>query len=238
MKTSIRPKVILLINLVLIVSACSPSSPIPPSPSTIPPSPTPQATATVSANFQDDFSDKLEPGWSWIKEENTIWDLTTKPGYLSIVLQDQPAPNIIVRAITSENFQIITHVLFTPTSNFQIAGLLVYQDEETLAQFGRAFCDLQNGCVGNGIYFEGAQNKQYIGPNLATETLKKDEAYLRLDKIGSLFTGYYSEDGNNWIVIGEHEFAMLSPKVGLIAGNSFVAGTVAYFDYFIQKELP
>lgn len=240
MKLLFRP-LVLLLALVLFGSACSSSTPIPTEPratATSVPTSIPTATPTTSPIFRDDFSGALEVGWTWIREDGSLWSLTSKPDFLSFVLQANPMRNLLVRDVSSENFQITTRVLFTPESNFQFAGLLVYQDDGTIARFARIFCDLPNGCVGNGLYFEGSQGNTYVGPNLATETQSKDEAYLRISKTGSHFTASYSEDGEQWTVIGEHEFVMPDPKVGLMTGNSSVDGKEAYFDYFTLQEMP
>lgn len=210
-----------------------------PKPATPTPTPLPTATPTPFPVLRDDFSGELQPGWSWIRENQNLWSLTSEPGYLRIVLTGGKYPrNLLVREVASDNFQIVTHLLFTPTSNFQFAGLLVYQDDENLIQLGRAYCNLPNTCVGNGIYFDMVQSGQGIGPNFETNTQLVDEAYLRIDKVGLLFTGYYSEDGENWIAIGEHDFFMADPKVGLIAGQSNVEGRFALFDYFSIVEMP
>ncbi len=199
----------------------------------------PTPTPTEIPVFWDDFSSEFLPGWSWIRENDALWSLTSEPGYLRIVLQSsRPPRNLLVREVTSENFQIMTHVLFTPTSNFQFAGLLIYQDDDFMATFGRAFCNIRNQCVGNGIYFDVTQSGQLVGNNFGTDTQLKDEAYLRLDKVGSTLTGYYSEDGANWMMIGEQEVFLVDPKVGLMTANSNVAGMVALFDYFTVVEMP
>ena len=212
---------------------------------TLTPSPIPTSTSTPTQEptaipiFWDDFSGDLLPGWTWIRENDALWSLTSEPGLLRIVLQaGRPPRNLLVRDVTSENFQIMTRVLFKPTSNFQFAGLLVYQDENSYTAFGRAYCDTQNICVGNGIYFDAIQSGQYIEPNFGTDTQVKDEAYLRIDKVGSIYTGYYSEDGSNWSIIGEHEIFMVDPKVGILTGNSHVVGMTAKFDYYSVMEIP
>jgi len=254
MNISIRSLTVLFITLVFLPSACSSATLIP----TIPPSPTasltpiltatnppptdtpvPTLTATAYPIFWDDFSGEFQPGWSWIRENDALWSLDTEPGFLRIVLQNaRPPRNLLVREVNSENFQIMTHVRFKPTSNFQFAGLLIYQDEETMLAFGRAYCNAQNVCVGNGIYFDATQNGQYAGNNFGTDTQIKDEAYLRVDKNGTKFTGYYSENGTDWVMIGEHEVFILDPKIGLITANSYVVGMTAYFDYFTVMEMP
>ncbi len=189
--------------------------------------------------LQDDFSGNLQPDWTWVRGNDALWSLTSQPGFLRMVLESGLQPrNLLVRDARSESFQITTHLLFTPTSNYQFAGLIVYQDDGTRVELGRAYCDLQNECVGNGIYFDAYEDGQFRGENFATETQRADEAYLRIDKAGSLLTGYYSEDGASWSLIGEHEAFMTDPRVGLMAGQSFETGAVALFDYFTLMEVP
>lgn len=132
----------------------------------------------------------------------------------------------------------MTRVRFTPTSNFQFAGLRIQQDDENSISLGRAYCNTQNVCVGNGIYFDAVQNNQWMGTNFGTDTQVKDEAYLRIDKNRNSFTGYYSENGTDWMLIGEHEMTMINPKVGIMAGQSYIVGQVALFDYFTVMEMP
>jgi beta-xylosidase len=201
--------------------------------------PTLTPTPTEIPVFWDDFSSEFLPGWSWIRENDALWSLASEPGYLRIVLtNDRPPRNLLVRDVTNQNFQIMTHVRFKPTSNYQLAGLLVYQDDETLLALGRAYCDTPNVCVGNGIYFDAYQNGQFLEKNFATDTQIKDEAYLRMDKNGMKFTGYYSENGTDWMMIGEHEVSIMDPRVGLMTSNSPIVGMTALFDYFTLMEMP
>lgn len=243
-----------LLTTIMLVSACSSPQPVPstatappptnsPEPTLTPPpdtpTPVPTATATPLPMFWDDFNGELLEGWTWIRENDALWSLTAEPGFLRIVLESgRYHRNLPVREVDSGNFQIMTHVLFEPTSNFQFAGLTVYQDDETQVSFGRAYCDLPGTCVGNGVYFDALLDGQFAGSNFATDTPLKDEAYLRIDKVGHTFRAFYSEDGSNWTLIGEHVVTMLDPKVGLMAGQSNVVGATALFDYFTVMELP
>jgi beta-xylosidase len=240
----------------ILLSACA--SPATPSPTVSPPpaatstslptatQPVPTVTPTLTATptqipvFWDDFSGELLPGWHWIRENDALWSLDSEPGYLRIVLtNDNPLRNILVRSVKQENFQIVTHVRFKPTRNYQLAGLVVYKDDGNMLSFGRAYCDTSSTCVGNGVYFDATQNGQLLlGKNFATDTQIKDDAYLRIDKNGTKFTAYYSEDGSDWMMIGEHELLVVDPQVGLVTANSPVAGMTAYFDYFTMIEMP
>lgn len=238
----------------IFTASCGSSPPTPapslPPPPSVAPAPTateppetatpiPTATATPYPVFWDDFDGEFLPGWSWIRENDALWSLTSEPGFLRIVLEGgRFHRNLLVRDVSSDNFQAMTHVLFEPSSNYQIAGLLIYEDDATMMKLGRAYCNNPGSCVGNGIYFDAIQFTNFLGSNFATDTVLKDEAYLRIDKTGRVFTAYYSEDGATWQAIGQHELSMADPKVGLMAGQSNVVGATALFDYFTVMEMP
>lgn len=244
----------ILLGIAFFMAACSSaqisptSTPLPPASNTPSPSvtplpptatPMPTATATPYPLFWDDFSGELQPGWSWIRENDALWSLTSQPGFLRIVLDSAGrSRNLLVRSVASENFQITTHVLFTPTTNFQAAGITVYQDDAIMVNLIRAYCNTANVCVGNGAYFDRIENGGFTSSNFGTDTKLKDEAYLRIDKEGSVFTAYYSDDGDNWQTIGQHELFMTDPEVGLITGGSHIVGAIALFDYFGLQEMP
>ena len=205
--------------------------------------PSPSATLAPSATplptFRDEFDGTLAAGWTWIRERPTNWSLTSNPGFLTITLEGGTFHrNLIARDAGSPNFEISTHVIFTPKSNFQFAGLLVYDSDESMATFGRAFCNLAGPCKGNAIYFDNLQDGQLVSPNFAMTTRSLDQAYLRITRIGTTLTGSYSEDGTAWRIIGQHFVHMDAPKVGVYAGNSYVVGVEARFDYFELVEFP
>jgi regulation of enolase protein 1 (concanavalin A-like superfamily) len=156
--------------------------------------------------------------------------------------------NILLRHAPEGNFEITTRVLFTPYSNFQSAGLIVYQDDNAALFFRRAMCYLPSVpglCVGNGLYFdnynkdEGTPEMYYqIGPNFATQTINPDEVLLRLTREGRVYTAYYSSDGENWITVGRHEANLFPFYVGLIASGALEHPAEADFDYFTLEILP
>lgn len=213
---------------------------------TAPPEPTTPAepTATLTTGpvvvFRDDFNGALGAGWSWVRQDLTHWNLTDVPGSLRIILQpgwvgDGSANNVLLRAVPAGNFEIATLVRFTPTSDFQFAGLLIYQDDPNALEFGRAFA---GGWVRNGIYFDNITAGELVGSNYATVTASQSQAYLRLRREGTTYTGYYSEDGTNWFMIGQHTNGLTPTRVGVFAAQASQAETTADFDYFTITTLP
>jgi hypothetical protein len=58
--------------------------------------------------------------------------------------------------------------------------------------------------------------------------------YLRIDRHGAIFTGYFSINGNNWTEVGQQTITLTNPKVGIDASNSNpgVTEIPADYDYF------
>jgi len=65
-----------------------------------------------------------------------------------------------------------------------------------------------------------------------------EQAYLRLEKHDEEYTAFYSEDGENWMVIGRHVHQTQPPLVGLWTFQIQSLSGYADFDYFIITQLP
>lgn len=199
------------------------------------------ARAAISASWSDDFdSPALSSRWSWIREDPARWNLTSEPGLLRITTQQGSlrsfsARNILIQDVSAGDYQIETHVTFTPTENIQTAGLIAYQDDGSYVALLRAYCGFVPACAGNAIYFDHVEQGEFIGGNFAMPTAAPGEAYLRLVRHGSAFSGYFSADGIAWVPMGTHTYFGPSPtRVGLHAlNNDFGAAEIpADFDYF------
>ena len=60
--------------------------------------------------------------------------------------------------------------------------------------------------------------------------------YLRLRRVGATYTAYYSADGENWTLLGEHEREFSQPRIGLMAAQA-AEQIPAAFDYFTLTSL-
>ncbi len=196
----------------------------------------PPTEPTLSANFQDDFDKQLAEGWTWLAEDPTKWSLSKTAGSLQIMASDASFDgpylplNILLRDAPTGDFEISTALHFTPTSNFQAAGLVVFQDQGNVLQLSRAFCDVVNSCVGDGVYFDNFENGSTTGSNYHV-AFHGSVIYLRLRRVGNTYTGYYSEDGQNWIMTGKHVRDFSKAQIGLIAAQA-PTEIPAVFDYF------
>jgi beta-xylosidase len=255
------------LTILVIIASCVPGESIPmdtqepPSPTSPPPTstqipeptstsipPTPTPTPTPFPPFRDDFEQVLEEGWTWHKEKRFGWDLHQKPGFLRVVVR-LDTDQVLLRPAPDGDFEISTRLLFTPFSNFQLAGLLIFQDDEHFLSFHRGMCDyldiIPEACQGNALYFAhadhdvGVPEQGYsIGPQYPTRTREMSEAYMRLTREGRTYTAYYSEDGVNWRVIGRHDSDLFPFYVGINTAGAQTYEANADFDYFTLETLP
>lgn len=241
--------------LIMSVLACSlPGSapaeptinPLPPTPSLpIPINPTPQntggnvepsPTTPPSSSIREEFDGKISPGigWTWLRNDPSNWSLSTTPGWLRINLSTAGylsglPTNVLTTSAPQGDFDIRTSVKFSPSQNFEFAGLIVLFDEKSVLQAGRAYCDLGN-CPGSGFYFDNLQNGSAVGGNSGTAG-SSSVSQIRVVRQGNTYTAYYQTDGVNWVVIGSHTVDRQPVSIGLIAAQAPAAGVFAEFDY-------
>jgi len=205
----------------------------------------PKTIASVVTSIDNFDSDSLNSRWSWVRQDVTHWSLTTQPGSLRIVSQqgrinDSTNKNMLVQTAPVGNFEIQTRLVFTPTENIQRAGLLVYQDDTNYFLLARAYCGFTPPCVGNGIYFDQVEQAQFIGSNFAVTTTLSGDAYLRLIRQGTIYTGYVSMNGADWSLIGTHTVisGLVPSKIGFMVDDAnFGAPEIsADFDFFLLND--
>ena len=192
--------------------------------------------------FRDDFDTTLGAGWQWMREDPSNWSLSAIPGTLQInvdggQVSDETIRNLLLRQAPTGNFQIETKVTFRPNVDFQFAGLIVYESAPNLIQAGRAFCDLPDVCVGEGLYVDYYNNGNFVTPNFAASYTDSD-VYLRLLRQGDTYTFQSSSNGSEWILRGGTVSTMNPLQIGLVAGQNTVELIPAQFDYFEVRSLP
>lgn len=202
-------------------------------------------TAQQPANplpWKDDFdSASLDPIWSWTNENPAKWRLAD--GFLQIDLSEGAtgSENLLLRPVAPGDFAIETRLLFEPDTNYQFAGLVIYQDEANFLQFGRAFCDAPDVCQGNAIYFDKVQDGSGVDGNFASQWSSPNEAFLRLERRGEMVRAFFSFESITWTEIGVHWLpaGFMVNGVGLTASQDFFtpeATPSANFDFFELSE--
>jgi len=227
-----------------VLSACgAPAEPtVQPSPQIIP-TDTSVPTATIIPTptidpliFKDDFEGALDAQWVWEKENKKMWSLENNPGWLEITAGSGgvASRNLLKRPLPEGDFDLETKMVFEPLENYQIAGLIVFYNANNYILFGRAYAEF---VVGDGFYMDYFKSGQMAGDNFATPAPGTDTIYLRLRKIGDLYTSFYSEDGLEWIEVGQHTSDMQAKFIGLAAGQSTKGSVPAQFDYFLINQV-
>ena len=188
--------------------------------------------------FRDDFDRKFQPGWTWLREIPDQWNLTAVPDSLQILtsrgsVNSETMTNILLRPAPAGDFQMETKLTFLPEVNYQFAGLIVLDDNDNFIQAGHAFCR-GGGCVGKGLYMDVYSQGLLSLPSFSQPYKIGTTLILRLIRIGNNYIFEASSDGRVFYMVGEHESAMTSPQVGILAGQN-VDGDLpvpALFDYF------
>ena len=193
-------------------------------------------TETLSEpGFIDEFDGQLSEGWTWMAEDPSMWSVSDRA--LMIMASDASfdgstlPPNILLRDAPAGDFEVTTSLRFEPSMDFQFAGLVLFEDKANVLLFGRAFCDLEETCVGDGIYYDNYVNGSITDSSYPT-AIQGATVFLRLARVGDSYTGYYSLDGKNWVMTGQHTRAFSQARVGLMAAQSPVE-LPAVFDTFV-----
>ncbi|WP_284639339.1 polysaccharide lyase family 8 super-sandwich domain-containing protein [Paenibacillus silviterrae] len=180
-------------------------------------------------------SSTLDTSWSWVRQDAAKWSLTANSGKMRITTQSgdiwyagNTQKNILLRTPPFTDFDITTRLTFTPTQNNQAAGLIIYQDDDNYIKLNRSYSN------GKFLVFSkeiaGAASKQTVEDSVMSDTIS-----LRLTKLGTTITAFYSVDGIEWTQVGTAftDVVLVNSKVGLNAMHSSSALSInADFDSF------
>lgn len=219
---------------------------------TLPAAPTQPAAAIeepadpASDAFRDEFDGALDPDWTWPQGDPGGWSLTDAPGWLRLPLSTEsfiassPPGSLLVRAAPEGDFDLRARLRFTPTRNFEIAGLVVLFDDGTVLQLGQAYC--QGGdpatCIGEALYFDNIHPGGPSIPNFATADLPRGDVVLRILRQGTGYAGAIQVEENIFVTVGTHEVAARPVSVGLVAAQAPDAGPYAEFDWIEWRPFP
>ena len=225
--------------LATLAPAAQPTAPL------LPTAAAPGVTQLASSAFRDDFDGTMDTGWTWLKSAEPGYSLTHTPGLLRLNLSSGSflgathPENLLVRPAPGGDFELSTHLLFSPHNNFELAGLAVVFDDNSLLQLGRGFCYTDGtsaACLGDGLYFDNIQNGAAVGGNFAAPAFLGLDYVLRLQRQGNTYTASYTASDSTSGVLGSHTVDKAPISIGLIAAQSTVASPYADFDYFEMQS--
>ncbi len=186
----------------------------------------------------DEFnSTTLGSQWSFVNPDPANWSLSAVPGDLqlntaggSVWTTVNTAKNIVLQAVPSGSFDIITHLDFNPTKNYQTAGILLWQDMDNFVWLNRGYC---GPCTPWQSMIGLSVEKAASASSPATALYTVSSMYLKLSVSAGLATGYYSVDGKIWILLGTVTAPTSFAYIGALAQDE-TGGTVipAKYDFF------
>jgi hypothetical protein len=164
--------------------------------------------------YSDEFEGRLNPAWSWIREEPDEWRVSNVPGALNIDLQPgdlqqgNNARNLLLRDTPPGDFEAST-ATWPLNFNQQQAGLLIYQDDDNYLSLMQSYNDgyqIEFRAEIDGVFVEQATR-----PMFALLPLK-------IVRAGHRYQGYYSVDMLTWQPLGRPIEVAWSPvRMGLAA---------------------
>jgi len=123
--------------------------------------------------------------------------------------------NSVFRDVGTNWTSLRLKLSFTPTQNYQQAGLAAYQDDDNYIFVDRIY----NG--GNKIACSQEAGGAASVVNSASVTATTN-LYLRLDRAAGsgAMSASYSLDGTNWVLVGSATQTLRNPRLGIIVGSS------------------
>jgi beta-xylosidase len=171
----------------------------------------------------------LPGGWTFVdndaKEKPSPYSMAdgkfklTIPGGKDLYADNYGAPHL-VKNITGD-FQIEARVKFDPKSNYQGAGLIVFNDAKNYIRLERCFGG--TGGSGSGVRLDSRKNDEYLPISTPDQAATEaGEVDLKIIRMGKKFIAFWrlNEEGE-WKEIGE--LASDFPdtvRVGLIGVNT------------------
>jgi len=175
----------------------------------------------------------ISPEWSFLGFTPTSsWSLTEREGWLR--LRPYAGQNTVVKNDAEHSYSLITRVDFTPESQTDEAGLWVFNGLETLR------AKLYSTVSEQG---EPAVTFSFESTAYSVENTAGAVVWLKIERLNHVLTGFYSEDGTEWIQVGQ-PINVLSmdrsqPDFNAFTGNQqgpYVRGKGADFDLYIYRD--
>ncbi len=200
-------------------------------------------TNTYYFNFDiesvsDEFEGSVGNQWKWLRENKNTRNLTTNPGFLTITSEPggiteatNNAKNILLQSANNDWTAETKLTASRMPSQPENAGILAYQDDDNLVMFMfRAVIkttrirEPQPGTV-DLVIEENGITKSLASFNLKNGITGENYLYMKLDKKGSIYTAYYSLDGEKFEQLGgTADLPLKDIKTGLVVCDGIING--------------
>lgn len=149
------------------------------------------------------------------------------------------APRVL-QPIDDTDFEIEVKFESTLNQRYQVQGIIIEQDDKNFLRFDFHRFDQTTTRAFSASFRETPSGgMQVTNTIVAVVTPPGTDSYIRVRRVGNIFTHYYSFDGENWTANGNFAYNMTATKAGVFAGN---AGSnpefTAIVDYFFNTSDP
>ncbi len=177
--------------------------------------------------------------WEWIRGNQTTRSLSKKPGSLTITTEPgdvseatDNARNVLLQSANND-WTIETKLVCSRVpSQPENAGILAYQDDNNFVKlmFRAVIKTTRFGRSGEPQVQPGTidlmMEENGIAKSMASFNLRKeitdDALILKLEKKGSVYTAFYSLDGEKFETLGTADILLKDIKAGLIACDGVI----------------
>ena len=166
-----------------------------------------------------------EEEYVWVRENKNNWSLNQENG-LELTLENgalwsgttNTAKNILLKDAGKDDFTLITKMNYKPQNDYAESGIAYYVDDDNYVYLSRK---KHSGYGGNifSVITESAGNPQESPADVrVSDPLEGEEVYLKLEKTGNQYSGYYSADGIDWKPVWENRTVDLgeAPKAAIV----------------------
>ena len=193
------------------------------------------APAAASPGFNDEFNAAtLGSNWNAVDPTSTNpFSLSSHSGWLRITTTAGPEYNLARTTMTSPRiFQTVTgdfEITTEVSGNFAhatvAAGLLVWKDSSNFWRVERWYDPTDHG---QAVHTAGNYHGTWTNGAYQTLPTNQDPTYLKITRVGTTLTGYWSTDGSTWTQFAQTTFDAADPvSVGLsvinVGGGTFNA---------------
>ena len=152
------------------------------------------------------------------------------------IYSGRPPQNVLAIDAPEGDFEMTVKVNGGLSANFESIGLIAYHDNSNMVTVERRY----HGYLGGNLFGLSNHNGSYTELKVA-DANKTADAYLKLVKKGTVFTGFYSYDGVSWTQItGSINSSVIANsdqlKIGIIArsGDGKSTKTAVFKDFCLN----
>lgn len=191
-------------------------------------------------SVSDEFNEAtIGNQWEWIRMNPLNFSLAKKPGSLTLTSETgdvsegtNNARNILVQSANND-WTIETKLVGSRSpSQPENAGILAYQDDGNFVKLmfraviktsrgGQSAAQVQPGTI-DLIMEENELAKSMASFNLKEAITGDNDLILKLEKKGSLYTAFYSLDGEKFEILGTADIMLKNVKAGLIVCDGVI----------------